>query len=576
MSTHRLRDYQAQSKNDVYAAWHAGHKAVLLTTATGGGKTVLFSTVLEEYDVPAVLIAHRSELLAQSCLALNREGVAHSIVAPKSTINEIIRLEHDTHGYSKFAFRAPVRVAGVDTLVKDNEPWHAQIQLNVIDEGHHALAKNKWGKCNAKFPHARTLGVTAHAVRADGAGLGRHADGIYDALVVGPHGRQLIDRGFLSEYRLLIPPNDIDFSGVEIGSTGDYKAGQVAAATHKSKTIVGNIVQHYLREAGGKLGLTFAVDIEAANDLCAAYRQAGVPADIITGNTHIQARAAIMRQFRERKLLQLVSVDVLGEGTDVPAVEVVSLGRRTASWQLMCQQIGRALRPVVPDNIMAQWSSYTDAERRAYLLSSDKPRALILDHVGNVLHHYKTRGMPDALQVYSLDRAERRASARSDLEPLRSCLSCYRPFERYLSECPYCGEPIPPPASRGSPESVDGNLTELDPEVLAALRGDWLRVDAPVEIPLGMPSAGHKAFVRAHHDRYTAQLAMRKRAALWGGYWLKQGLDDREIQRKFFYTFGIDVLTAQAMSAQDAAQLQEKIDRDLERHNIIEATGAEQ
>lgn len=568
--SHQLRDYQAQSKNDVYTAWHAGHRSVLLTTATGGGKTVLYSAILEEYNVPAVLVAHRSELLAQSCLALNREGVPHSIVAPKSTINEIVRLEHDTHGFSKFAYRAPIRVAGVDTLVKDNEPWHAQVGLNVIDEGHHALAANKWGTCNAKFPNARTLGVTAHAVRADGAGLGRHADGVYDALVVGPHGRQLIERGFLSEYRLLVPPNDIDFSNVEIGSTGDYKAAQLTAATHKSKQLVGDIVKHYIREAGGKLGLTFAVDIESANELCAAYRRVGVPADIITGKTHIQARAAIMRQFRERKLLQLVSVDVLGEGTDVPAVEVVSLGRRTASWQLMCQQIGRALRPVIPSHVMEQWGYYTDHERRAFLLASPKPRALILDHVGNVLHHYASRGMPDALQVYSLNQAERRTAPRSDLPPLRSCLVCFRPFERFMLACPYCGQPIPAPMSRGSPEAVEGDLTELDPDVLAALRGEWLRVDSPAQVSPMLPAVAQRGVLRHHHERYAAQIAMRARAALWGGYWLAHGLDDREIQRKFFFAFGVDVLTAQAMPMQDAANLQERIDGELKRLNVCE------
>lgn len=503
MST-KLRDYQDKSKNDVYQAWADGHNNVLLTAATGAGKTVLFAAILQEYDAPAVLVAHRSELISQAALALNREGVPHSIVAPKSTVNEIIRLEHDTHGYSKFAWRAPIRVAGVDTLVRCNEPWLSSIALCVIDEAHHVAGGNKWAKAFALMQNARALGVTAHAVRADGQGLGKppDGDGIFDALVVGPHGRQLIQRGYLTDYRLLIPRSDIDFSDVKIGASGDYSINQLRAATHKSKQLVGDVVQHYLREAGGKLGLTFAVDIESANEFCTAYRKAGIPADIITGQTSIAARAAIMRQFRDRKLLQLISVDVLGEGTDVPAVEVVSLARRTASWQLMCQQIGRALRVSVDAPTAAAWNDFTDDQRRAHIAASHKPRATILDHVGNVLYHYERRGMPDALQAYSLARREKANRQRADVIPLRSCFGCFQPYERYRSACPYCGlEHVPD--SRGGVDKVDGDLLALDPEVLATLRGEWLRVDgAPASHPDPMIS---RVILRNHHDRYEKQ-----------------------------------------------------------------------
>lgn len=574
MSTTHLRDYQTNLKNQTYQAWRDGARGVLATTATGGGKTTVYSSVLEDFNTDAVLIAHRAELLAQSALALNREGVPHSIVAPKSTINEIVKLEYETHGHSKFAYRAPIRVAGVDTLVKQcaaPEPWLQRVGLVVVDEGHHALAANKWGRCVALFPNARILGVTAHAVRADGAGLGRHADGIYDALVIGPHGRELIERGFLCEYTLRIPPNDIDFSQVEIGSTGDYKANQVAAATHKSRQLVGDVVKHYLAFARGKLGLTFVVDIKAANETCAAFRANGVPTEIITGETHMAARAQIMKRFRERQILQLVSVDVLGEGTDVPAVEVVSLARRTASWQLLCQQIGRALRPMLttmPKHVQEQWGYFTDAERRQFIRVSEKPKALILDHVGNVMFHFERRGMPDALQVYTLDRADRKGAARSGLEPLRTCLECYQPFERFMRACPHCGAEVPPPSERGSPEQVEGDLVELNPDVLAALRGEWLRVDSPCVIPRGMPEAGQKAHLRRHHERYEAQQALRVPMGTYGGYWLKQGLDDRDIQRKFYHVFGVDTLTAVTLSAQDAATLQLKIEAELIRLNV--------
>lgn len=567
-----LRDYQYTLTNSIYTEWQHGSRAVVATMATGGGKTVVYSKIMQDYNAPAVLVAHRSELVSQSALALNREHVPHSIIAPKATIAEIVKLEHETHGHSSFAWRAPIRVAGVDTLVRENpsEKWLQQIALVVVDEGHHVLRANKWGETLALMPNARVLGVTAHCVRADNKGLGRAADGVYDSLVQGPHARELIGRGYLTDYRMMIPPTDIDFSEVTIGSTGDYSAPQLRAATHKSKRLVGDIVNHYVREAGGKLGLTFAVDIEAANELCVAYRKAGVAAEIITGQTNIAARAQIMRAFRERRILQLISVDVLGEGTDVPAVEVVSLGRRTASWQLMCQQIGRALRTSVDEAYAAGWGNYTDAERCAIIAASAKPKALILDHVGNLLHHYEHRGFPDARQEYSLDRRPSRGARDSDAIPLRACLQCFQPYERFRVKCPYCGAPIPPPAGRAGPEQVDGDLTELDPEILAQLRGEVKRIDAPVRVPANVTPPVAKTIINRHHERFTAQQALRARMALWAGYWHHIGFEDREIQRLFFYTFRVDVLTAQSMGAQDALNLQMRVDAEIGKLNIVE------
>lgn len=564
----RLRDYQNKSRLEVYDAWRAKLPNVLLTSATGAGKTVLYSAILQECNTPAVLVAHRSELVSQSALALNRERVPHSIIAPKATISEIVRLEHDTHGYSDFAWRAPIRVAGVDTLIRLDpavEKWLGQVGLLVIDEGHHVLRENKWGKAYAMMPQATVLGVTAHAIRADGKGLGRSADGIFDTIVTGPHARELINRGFLTDYRVLIPPNDIDFSDVKIGSTGDYSINQLRAATHKSKLLVGDVVKTYVREAGGKLGLTFAVDIESANELCRAYRAAQVPAEIITGNTSVPARSTIMRAFRERRILQLISVDVLGEGTDVPAVEVVSLARRTASWQLMCQQIGRALRVSVGDEYSNGWSGYSDDERRAVIGASAKPKALILDHVGNILFHYKKRGFPDSRQEYFLSGKDVR---ERDGIPLRTCLVCFQPYEAFYNACPHCGTPKPPPSSRGTPREVEGVLRELDPETLAKLRGEVLRVDAPVRLPQGVDKVTAKAITRNHNDRASAQKSLREHMAMWGGYWNQMGFDDDQTQRLFFYVYGVDVLTAQAMSAQDAAQFEFKVRAELRKLNV--------
>jgi DNA or RNA helicases of superfamily II len=566
-----LYDFQSTVQNTTFQAYQEGAIVVMPVMPTGGGKTVLFCDTLTKFDCPSIVIAHRQELVSQAALSLNRERVPHSIIAPKAVVQQIIALEHDLQGHSTYNSRARTRVAGVDTLrnYDTNDRWFSQVGYGVIDEGHHVLRENKWGREVGKFPNARWLFPTAHALRADGKGLGREGgEGFVDRLVVGPYGRQLINRGFLTDYRLVCVGSDIALADVPIGPSGEYNMPKLRAATHADNHIVGDVVKTYLQYAAGKLGVTFAVDKEEAVKLRNAYVAAGVPAEVITDETPITIRGQLMRKFKARQILQLVSVDCLGEGVDVPAIEVVSLVRRTASWQLLCQQVGRALRVMVDDQYARYWPQYSDVERLALIANSNKPKAIIIDHVGNIIWHAKFRGLFDSRQEYSLLSGERN-SRKSDAIPLRTCLNCKQPYEAYLVKCRYCGTE-PEPAGRSTPELVQGDLIELDPDVLRALRGETEKIMGPYVAPQGMPGYIVKAQLRHHHDRFRGQTTLRHTMMLWGGYQKHLGLNERESQKLFFIRYGIDYLSAQALPLTPATELEARIAADLQRYNVQE------
>ncbi len=566
-----LYDFQQDVQNQAFEYYHEGHTAVMPVMPTGSGKTTLFADTLIKFDCPSVVIAHRQELTSQAALALNRERVPHSIIAPKSVIQQIIALEHDSQGYSTYSSRAPTRVAGVDTLrsYDANDRWLSQVRFGIVDESHHALRTNKWGKEILKFPNARWMLPTAHAIRADGKGLGREGgDGFVDRLVIGPYARQLINRGFLTDYRLWCVGSDVEHADIPIGPSGELNMPKLRAATHADNHIVGDVVKTYLKVAAGKLGITFAVDLEEATKLRHAYNAAGVPAEVITGETPINVRGQLMRKFKARQILQLVSVDCLGEGVDVPAIEVVSLVRRTASWQLLCQQVGRALRVMVDEQYARNWPQYSDVERLAIIANSNKPKAIIIDHVGNIIWHAKFRGLFDSQQEYSLLSGERN-TRKTDAIPLRTCLECKQPYEAYLVKCRYCGcEPVP--AGRSTPELVQGDLVELDPNVLRALRGESEKIMGSYVAPQGMPGYIVKAQLRHHHDRFRGQTTLRHAMMLFGGYQKHLGLSDRESQKLFFLRYGIDVLSAQGLNLAGATELQARIEADLQRYNVQE------
>lgn len=317
---------------------------------------------------------------------------------------------------------------------------------------------------------------------------------------------------------------------------------------HQSSRIVGDVVDHYIRLAAGKLGMTFCVDVDAAVETAAGFRARGVPAEVVSGETPELLRAQIMRRFRAREVHQLVSVDIMGEGTDVPAVEVVSFARPTQSYGLYVQQFGRALRPL-----------------------PGKSHAIILDHVGNISRH----GLPDTPRVWTLDRRERRSSkGPSDAIPTRTCLNdvCMSVYERVLVSCPYCGHPAPPPAQRGSPEQVDGDLAELDIAALHRLRGDIARVDGPAYYPAGSSNAVKGAIHKNHGVRQAAQGRLRPALELWGGWQQHHlGRDVREAHRRFFAWYGVDVATAQSLGPDEAAALEAQVREDLGRAGVVQA-----
>lgn len=572
----RLRPYQAQLKADVYAAWQAGARVAMAVSATGSGKTVLFSDMLHEHKGAACAIAHRQELVSQISLALARNGVRHRIIGQKQLQRTCAALHMSELGVNYTDPNARCAAAGVDTLLNlpPSDPWFQQVGLWVGDEGHHFLKENKWGKAVSMFPNARGLLVTATPTRADGRGLGSHADGLADRMVIAPSMRDLISMGYLTDYRVFAPPSDINYEEVPVGASGELVNAKLREAVHRSKTIVGDVVQHYLRIAPGKLGVTFAVDVEAATEIAAAFRAAGVPAEVVSAKTPDQLRASILRRFKNREVLQLVNVDLFGEGFDLPAIEVVSMVRRTESWSLFCQQFGRALRLMIDAEHAKVWDSYTDEQRRAVIAASDKPRALIIDHVGNTLRH----GLPDARNTWSLDRRERRSKgAPVDAIPLRTCVNlnangtgepCLQPYERTLKCCPHCGH-YPEPAARTAPEYVDGDLAELDADTLAKMRGEIARIDSPAPlIPHGAAPEVVGAIKKRHYERQQAQAALRQALQWWGGFHEAHGRDTSEAQRRFWHTFGLDVGTAQTLGTREAGELLGRIAENLAQYNI--------
>lgn len=432
-----LRPYQTDLVHKIRESYISGCYSPLCVLSTGGGKTVIFSHIAATTSARGKrvwILVHRIELLRQTADKLAEAGVYYGMINPKFTPN----------------LHAPVQVASVQTLVNRINKL-APPDLIIIDEAHHATA-GTWKKIIQAFPNARVLGVTATPCRGDGTGLGIEAGGIFDDLVEGPPINQLIDAGYLVKPIIYAPQQRLDLSSVRT-VRGDYDSKQVADIVDKP-TITGDAVKHYQRICPGVPAVAFCVSINHAQHVAEEFRRAGYRAYSVDGSMDDDTRKRILNGLGNGTVDVVTSCDLISEGTDIPAIECAILLRPTQSLGLYIQQVGRALRT-----------------------SNGKNRAVILDHVGNVLTH----GLPEEPRDWSLDGEQRKRKKKDQETAVRvqQCPSCYCIHEpnamivnpdgaRPIPACPSCGHLYKP--KDDVPEQVDGELIAMTAEHIAMMK----------------------------------------------------------------------------------------------------------
>jgi len=127
------------------------------------------------------------------------------------------------------------------------------------------------------------------------------------------------------------------------------------------------------------------------------------------------------------------------------------------------------------------------------------------------------------------------------------------------------------PQAPDVPDTVEGDLVELDPEVLRQLRGEIDRIDVAPVIPNHVTGPAAMTIKHRHWERQRGQAELRKAIQLWAGWQSYLGRPDREIMRRFFFGFGVDIATAQTLNLKDATELEGRIRSQLVANNVTEA-----
>lgn len=525
----------------------------LLGDCTVSHNTVIASEIIrreQERDGYFAAIAHRQELVSQISLALARQGVMHDVVAPRAVRRFCGDLHNKELGRCFVSTKANGFVGGVDTIVRrDLGRLKDRVSLMFQDEAHHVLADNKWGKAAAMFPHANGLFVTATPCRADGKGLGRHADGLFDTILEGPTMREIIRMGSLTDYKIYAPPSNIDLANVAISrATGDYNQTQLQNESKRQRrVIVGNVVHNYIDYTPNTQCVAFVVDVATAMQTAEEFNAQGIRAVALSANNTDAERHEAITKFKNGDIKVIVNVDLLGEGFDCPAIESVIMARPTMSYGLYCQQFGRSLR-----------------------LLDGKKFGIVVDMVGNVKRH----GLPDAPRQWSLDRSERKGGGADDTRPTKVCPECTGEYEVGPTRCPYCGyaEVVAPGEAGGGLIEVDAGLRELTAEELAEMRGEIDKLGREWHTAPGMSKQQYIQFSQ-HNKTVRSQKRLRDAIAYYAGACKSVGMDDRGIHIQFTTLYGTSITEAQLLRPKDADALSDRIESDLVAMGVDRSAG---
>ena len=154
------------------------------------------------------------------------------------------------------------------------------------------------------------------------------------------------------------------------------------------------------------------MSVKQAENLCDIFNRV-IPgiAGWVSGKTPTDEREKINSQFYHGDLPFLANCGTHTEGADFPRCEVI-VPKPTKSRALMCQMVGRGVRPPEVDgrSIVDQYA--TAEERKAAIAASAKPRCMVVDLCG-VTGRHRMIGPVDVLggnyDDDVIDRATKRA-----------------------------------------------------------------------------------------------------------------------------------------------------------------------
>jgi superfamily II DNA or RNA helicase len=316
------------------------NRKILVQLATGGGKTIIFTTLAKQYEGRVLILVDSRELVGQTAKHFDNGATfeAKDKVFPQ---NKIV-------------------VSMVQTLksrIKKQPDLISDFDLVIIDECHIIQYEVLLPLIKCKL-----LGFTATPVSnrkdnyyynfelkqmfttpfADAIEFTKDfaLSEIFDDIIVGIPIQQLIEEGFLvPDENYIIPIDDDSFIFDKFGEV--LNSDEVFDADYQM-----DVLDNYNEYCKGKKTMIFTQNTTLNKYIYDIFVEAGVPNCFMydsVNDTYFN-RSEVVEKFRNTEGAILFNVGVFTKGFDVTDVECIIVSRRVSSLSLWIQIVGRGSR----------------------------------------------------------------------------------------------------------------------------------------------------------------------------------------------------------------------------------------
>jgi superfamily II DNA or RNA helicase len=304
--------------------------------ATGAGKTVAALGFVEASRTGGILIlTHRRNLVDQFNGELRDRGYRDRIHAPLLTTNGSAPAPEQVIG--------PVTVETYQWFVRNAGQISDAYTIVICDEAHTALGEKTSGAIRA-WSGPIFIGMTA-----TGALIARHVTDLFPTQTSRFDLAQAARRGVIAPLRCIrIPPGP----GVRTIAKVPLRRGEVD--TEFDQEMLAELLDQtpfnmavadlYRTRFNGVPGIVYSAGVRHAHNVARAFRELGIKAQAVSGETPKRQLARILAEFESGKVDVLVNAMLLAEGWNSPRATLCMHLAPTASRRVYQQRVGRVTR----------------------------------------------------------------------------------------------------------------------------------------------------------------------------------------------------------------------------------------
>ena len=430
-----LYDHQEDLRDRTRAAL-AEHRRVILCAGCGVGKTRIAKWILgaAANRTPNQNQSGRSLFVVQGRPLVR--NASESFLEPPELPHGLIMSGEDTaHGYR-------TQVASIDTMLswcvegKTYSP-KTTFDMIVMDEAEHHLPKFKTFMA-AHDAKRKQLGLhDPFGIGLTASPTGRGLADLYQKIEFGPATTWLIENGFLSPFRYFRGKQGRLDKLVRYGRSFTAKSEDEAM-----KGLSGDLVRDWKKYGEGRPTVGFFPRRSHARDAMYQLEAAGLRVAYVDCDTGDDDRARIFWELNNHKIDYLCNVNLVGRGTDIPAIAAIQLCVAIGSIKPLIQKVGRGSR--VDDGIREDGENVPP-----------KRDCIVIDHGGNIGSPPHGRlGFFEDPRHWTLDNTTK-DPGEAGTRPTIDCPKCNATYRG--GKCANCGYEPTTRERRGQGLEFDGS-----------------------------------------------------------------------------------------------------------------------